>query len=175
MIDVLKREEIENVLNMLSKRIIDSKGVKICMRQGSRNFENWVQVELCSILSDLLPGAFNRIQVEKHLSKKSSIDIVIFNNAECSEIQAGIEIKVIAMGGPGGSCARGIEKDMQSLRTNFDSNQKILLWVIYNKIGHKIEKPWNAYKPQEGSGIGPISVKTNGNDPYEMKLYAHIL
>lgn len=175
MADILGKTEIESIFGKLSEKIIKSKGVEIYMRQGSRNFENWVQVELCGILSDLLPGAFSRIQVEKHLSKKSSVDIVIFNDAKGSDIQVGIEIKVIAMGGPGGSCARGIGKDIQSLRTNLDNNQKILLWVIYNKVGHKIEKSWSVYKPQEGSGIGPVSVETNSNDPYEMKLYAHIL
>lgn len=170
---VLGDNEIEVVLTELSQRIKNNNGIKICINQGSRNFENWVQVELCNILSAapfLIP--IERLGVERCLSKESnkSIDVVIENG---NGPQVGIEIKIIVLGRPGGNVRAGINKDITTLKA-LSQKKKLLLWVIYERKDGALES-WKNYKPQHGKSLKPVEVFDKKKDGVNMIIYGHVV
>lgn len=166
-------DEIEIIFKKLRRRIRNNKGIKVCICQGSRNFENWIQVELCNILLAapfLIPA--ERLGVERRPSKESnkSVDVII-DDGDCPQI--GIEIKIIVLGKPGGNVRAGIDKDIATLK-EFSGKQKLLLWVIYERKDGAL-KNWKNYKPQHGRSLKPVGVFDEEKDGANMILYAHVM
>ena len=129
---ILNKENIKIILVELEKRLLGSIGIKICIQQGSRSFENWVQVELCGILCERLGYDINSIDVEE------PNDIVIMEN---NEIKTAIEIKVICLGKNNQGDRKTHEKDIVKLK-NGNQTQKIILRVIYDMPGANIKRNW---------------------------------
>ena len=88
---ILTNKNVTVILGELQKRILNSVGVLNAIRQGSVNFENWVQIEICSILNGYINNG-NVIVIER----LRNIDICICN--ENNSTKMAIEIKIIKSG-----------------------------------------------------------------------------
>lgn len=140
---ILTKENISFVFDELKKKIENNAGVNVCIQQKSKNFENWVQVELCNILSRIVGD--DKISVES-----KNIDIVVGEKSEGSkvkDIKLAIEIKILKIGPEGYYNKSGCEKDIKEKLSNIDFAQdveKALLCVVYNVPGKRARtKTWS--------------------------------
>jgi len=140
----LTNKDIAWTLKELKEKIKNSRGFKICINQNSRNFENWIQVELCGILStaDVIARNRYKIKVERTINGRRASDIVICDNDE--KILCAIEIKPFPYGGEGGSSPSEVNKDIVKLKDSpYAINaQKILLCIAYQRLEKNPEKKW---------------------------------
>ncbi len=143
-------ENIEVVLNELERRLGSNGGIKRCVRQGSENFENWVQVELVDILDGLIRSDTDNIIVER--TGSGNCDIVI---EEEGVIKAAIEIKIIRLGGAGNKGDKdAYEKDIQKLN-RLAGCEKALLRIAYDSPAPvQREKTWEVLRQRMEKYIG---------------------
>jgi len=148
-------EKIKRMLKCLEEKIAGkkekkeiNKGIEVCMKQGSRNFENWIQVELVAILKEnkIFKNDDIRVEARNH----GNADIFI-DHLGCEKESIAIEIKVARLGGKDLSHAvpiGPIKKDIEKLREL--KGKRVLLCVAY-KADDSFEKSWegeNGYRKE---------------------------
>jgi hypothetical protein len=141
--------DLQSVLLELKGRIINSAGVKICIEANKANFENWVQVELCSLLK-AIPDL--KVVVEKPYrvpGRRESIYVDVFTEDNQMN-QQDIQIKVVKYGPEGGINEEAqFVQDIEKLQIcESRAQEKYLLSVVY----HKGELNWLDYELPDGTG-----------------------
>ena len=137
---ILNEENIKCILCELKKKMEESIGVRIAVMQGSVNFENWLQVELCGILTGLFKDL--EIKIEKEIDivgdlKKRYLDVY--------SSQFAIQLKVLFTGSTSvtgctlsakigrhdGDC--GLIPDIQRLKnySNEYTGERAVIFVVF--------------------------------------------
>ena len=104
------KDKMAVVLRGLYENINGHDGVKICLKQGSCNFENWIQIELCRHLQNEFSSDFD-IKIEEKVGPfvkvvlnqlplpgaSNYIDVLM--SPKLNDGSVVIEIKIARLGG----------------------------------------------------------------------------
>jgi len=123
---ILVEENVKSILCELKKKVEESIGVMNAIRQGSVNFENWVQIEMCGILSRYIDSG-NKIVIEKN----GNFDIRICGKSE--ENKVAIEIKIIKSGHYEMSKIQDDVIKLDNFEQSNESMEKAVLCVVYKE------------------------------------------
>lgn len=148
--------DYENILNKLKKKIESSKGLSIFAKQESK-FENWVQVELCGILSDYC----KEVIPEKYMRDSSCSYDIDFDS------RIAIELKIFTNNGKSGSRnVEGVIKDVKTLSRVPNNKEKIEILVVFPTTDSKDMDRWGNYlnnietKMTKG-GLGSLKLRSS--------------
>lgn len=122
-------------MQLIEKKVVcwmRTEGARVCMRQGSTGFENYIQINLAGFLQTKYKKYI--VRIESH--KDKTADILIFDQHEA--IKAALAIKVVRLGrndkNGGGINMPGITGERGDINKLRDQRfpEKALLCIVYH-------------------------------------------
>lgn len=123
---ILVEENVKCILCELKKKIEENIGVVNAIRQGSVNFENWVQIEMCGILNGYIDSG-DGIVIEKN----GNFDIRICGKNGNNKVA--IEIKIIKSGHYEMSEINDDVDGLNDLDPHNKAMERAILCVVYKE------------------------------------------